>query len=55
MKRLNYCKKCINICPVPDAIGINDDRTPFFTEHCNGCGQCVEVCPSFPKAIEIVW
>jgi len=52
-KRLNYCRRCLNACPVLKAIRFDERRFPEFSGICTGCGMCVMACPTFPKAIEI--
>ena len=46
------CEACKEACPVPKAVVFKKEK-PSFTKACVGCGQCVQVCPSFPKAINI--
>ena len=52
-KRLRYCRKCVEACPVPDAVKFNKSHLPEFADFCTGCGLCVRACPTYPKSIEI--
>ncbi|SHH18350.1 4Fe-4S binding protein [Thermosipho atlanticus] len=40
------CKICVNVCPVENAIFIQDDGYPFINNNiCTRCGLCMEKCP----------
>jgi ferredoxin len=39
------CRKCVDACPAPDALQIQDDSLVLSKEHCVRCGICVGVCP----------
>ncbi|MBC7545650.1 MAG: 4Fe-4S dicluster domain-containing protein [Candidatus Sericytochromatia bacterium] len=48
------CDYCVASCPVPAAITQTDGQVPVVqADRCTGCGVCVYVCPSDPKAIVI--
>ena len=47
------CKLCIETCPVDKAIQMTDE-TVQINRSCIGCGLCVQVCPTFPKALQIL-
>jgi len=51
----HICRSCVNNCPFPEeAISINNDGKPVVNaEICNGCGICVQVCPSEEAGIRI--
>ncbi|MCE9500747.1 MAG: 4Fe-4S dicluster domain-containing protein [Leptospira sp.] len=44
------CSACEISCPVDSAISFRKNK-PVFHQTCTGCGQCVQTCPTFPKAI----
>lgn len=53
-KRAPYCRECVKICPVEEAISLEQrSKMPIFEEYCSGCGLCVKACPSVPSAIRI--
>jgi len=54
-KRLTYCRECLNVCPITDAVRLNEKKLPVFARFCTGCGLCVHVCPPEPRAIGIKW
>ncbi|MCZ8344350.1 MAG: 4Fe-4S binding protein [Leptospira sp.] len=47
------CNACETVCPIPKTVNFKGNLPKFSQSSCTGCGQCVEVCPSFPKAIQI--
>jgi len=49
------CLVCQEVCPVIDAITVNQDLKPVFHENiCVGCGTCVYACPADPKALVLL-
>ena len=48
------CLICAEMCPVPGAITVEDQKPVFHPEKCVGCGTCVHVCPAVPKALALV-
>lgn len=46
------CNACQEACPVAKTVVFRGNK-PSFAKSCTGCGLCVQVCPSFPKAIRI--
>jgi ferredoxin-type protein NapG len=46
------CQACELACPIPETILFNNNQ-PQIEDTCVGCGQCVQVCPTFPRAIRI--
>lgn len=47
------CNSCETSCPIPKTVKFIGNLPIFSQKSCIGCGLCVEVCPSFPKAIQI--
>ncbi|TGN19229.1 4Fe-4S dicluster domain-containing protein [Leptospira idonii] len=47
------CEACFSACPVEKTVNFRGNLPIFSSSSCTGCGLCVEVCPSFPKAIRI--
>ena len=49
------CDRCLTACPFPDDALLHDEQgRPWIDpRHCIGCGLCVAVCPTKPKAIRI--
>jgi ferredoxin-type protein NapG len=45
------CSTCVEQCPVPGAIRLDQGRPRIDPEHCTGCGVCLFVCPAPQKAI----
>ncbi|NUQ35196.1 MAG: 4Fe-4S dicluster domain-containing protein [Planctomycetaceae bacterium] len=53
-----HCTRCHDACPVtPNAVtfpgGYYGSSPEVDTDACTGCGQCVPVCPTSPKSIEV--
>lgn len=50
------CGYCHDACPLPgQAISLMPPAKPIVNaEGCVGCGRCVELCPQFPTAIDVV-
>ncbi len=49
-----FCIDCFNECP-KSAIKLDVEGRPVvIEENCVGCGMCVKVCPTSPKAIRVV-
>ena len=47
------CDVCVDECPVPQAIAIDDNRIVVDPAICVGCGACEQHCPSEPVSIRI--
>lgn len=47
------CDFCVTACPVPGALRL-DGLPQIDAQHCTGCGICVHVCPTMPKALRLV-
>ncbi len=48
------CLICYEMCPIPEAISVAEGLKPVFhKEKCVGCGTCVNVCPTDPKALTL--
>jgi len=48
------CVVCDELCPVPDAITLDEQKRPHFhSDNCVGCGICVHYCPAQPKALTL--
>jgi NAD-dependent dihydropyrimidine dehydrogenase PreA subunit/coenzyme F420-reducing hydrogenase delta subunit len=41
----SQCQKCLDFCPVPEAIRITEEGVEI-TEKCIACGVCYSVCPN---------
>jgi ferredoxin len=39
------CSKCVDACPAPGALKIENDSVTVFSEYCVECGICAGVCP----------
>ena len=49
------CVVCDEMCPVTDAITLNENLEPVFDEEkCVGCGTCVHKCPAIPNALTLL-
>jgi ferredoxin-type protein NapG len=46
------CTSCLDICPVEDVVKFQKNK-PIFSKSCTGCGLCVQICPTFPKALQV--
>ncbi|MDP7028776.1 MAG: 4Fe-4S dicluster domain-containing protein [Phycisphaerales bacterium] len=47
------CRLCVDQCPVPGAIDVDEaDRPHIHAEACTGCGVCMQVCPAPRNAID---
>lgn len=44
------CSTCKDSCPVESVINFKKNK-PTFSKECTGCGICVQMCPTFPKAL----
>ncbi len=44
--RDSSCSKCIDICPVKEAIFFEDGRLKINEEKCINCGACFGICPT---------
>lgn len=48
------CGFCHDACPIPQvAIALTPPALPVVLDGCVGCGQCVELCPQTPRAIDV--
>lgn len=45
------CSSCVEQCPVPGAIRLEQGRPRIDPDSCTGCGVCLYVCPAPQKAI----
>jgi Na+-translocating ferredoxin:NAD+ oxidoreductase RNF subunit RnfB len=45
------CNVCVERCPVPDAITLEDGLPMVSPNLCNGCGICYDECPAPTRAI----
>jgi ferredoxin-type protein NapF len=53
--RGEICQSCYKACPFPNlAILMIGSRPLISNSACTGCGLCVQVCPTQPRAITIV-
>lgn len=46
-----HCQFCWIYCPDMSIISQDKKMVSIDYEHCKGCGICVEVCPTTPKAL----
>jgi Pyruvate/2-oxoacid:ferredoxin oxidoreductase delta subunit len=49
----SFCTVCVERCPEPGAIAVDQGKPRVVPERCTGCGVCVEVCPAPLQAFEI--
>ncbi len=46
------CDACHQVCPVDQAIQIDNHGHPRLDRYlCNGCGDCLKVCPTQPSSL----
>ena len=52
----HYCSSCVNSCPKTGAAICSDElgHPVINNEECDGCGICINVCPSETPAIRIL-
>lgn len=48
------CSDCVEHCPVPGALTLEDGRPEVHRQTCTGCGVCLHVCPAPRKAFMIL-
>ena len=49
----SFCSVCTERCPVPGALSLVEGF-PVVQPSCNGCGQCIRVCPAPINAFQLV-
>ncbi len=47
------CSRCVQVCPVPGAIRIEDGAVEIDGGLCAGCGMCEYHCPARPRAVVV--
>lgn len=47
------CRVCVDRCPVPGALVLDDKGLPQVTSACTGCGLCEYYCPTQTAAIVV--
>ncbi|MCZ8156313.1 MAG: 4Fe-4S binding protein [Leptospira sp.] len=47
------CDACAAVCTIEKTVNFRANLPVFSSSTCTGCGMCVEVCPTYPKAIQI--
>lgn len=47
------CQACKDACPIEKTVVFRKNR-PVLAKSCTGCGLCVAVCPTFPRAIRVM-
>lgn len=47
------CGACKGSCPLPDTLVWHNEKPSINLDNCIGCGQCVQLCITSPKAIKI--
>jgi len=50
----SFCSVCSERCPVEGAIVIEAGRPRIVESACDGCGECLRVCPAPKKALRFV-
>ncbi|HEY3397510.1 MAG TPA: 4Fe-4S dicluster domain-containing protein [Armatimonadota bacterium] len=40
------CGRCVEVCPVPGVLRLENDRLGFEASRCVNCGKCVTACPT---------
>lgn len=52
----HYCTSCVTNCPIGEsAIYLDSNNKPHINiENCNGCGVCINTCPSEQPSIRII-
>ena len=45
------CTSCVERCPVPGALRLVGERPTIDRDRCDGCGECIDVCPAPVPAI----
>jgi len=45
------CGICVRVCPVEDALRLDDRGRPVVGAACTGCGQCIGACVTTPSSI----
>jgi ferredoxin-type protein NapG len=49
----SVCSACVDSCPVPGALVVEDARPRVVAPNCTGCGVCHQVCPAPSNAVSI--
>jgi MauM/NapG family ferredoxin protein len=47
------CTRCVDHCPVPGALLLDEKGRPRVTFSCTGCGLCEYYCPTEPTSIRV--
>lgn len=50
----SFCSTCVERCPVPGAVVVENHLPRIVPDLCTGCGICHEVCPAPRNGILIV-
>lgn len=50
----SFCSTCVERCPVPGAIVMNQGFPQVNPNLCNGCGICHDLCPAPSNAILLI-
>ena len=48
------CWKCSEVCPIEETITLDAGRPVIDAARCDGCGECVAVCPAPHNALKLV-
>ena len=48
------CTRCVDHCPVPGALVLDEKGRPQVTSSCTGCGLCEFYCPTEPTSIRVI-